>query len=227
MNKRIVLFGMGEMGEVAFDLLSNDSDFEVEAFTAHERYVTSGEFLGKPVVPFETLEAEYPNTEFDMFVVMGYTDFNRPRAKVFAEAKQKGYNLINYINSSARVSTSDIGENLFILEGATVQAKVRLHDDLLIGSQVIVGHHTTINSHNYLGSGACLCGSNTIGRFNFIGSNAVITGHVNVGEMNYIGPCTKIFSSAGNSELFIDNATRKSAISAQKGAKLFINSNFD
>ena len=51
MIKKIVVFGINDLAELAWFYMDN-----LEAFTVNKEYLTQNEFHGLPVVPFEELE---------------------------------------------------------------------------------------------------------------------------------------------------------------------------
>ena len=70
MNRKLVIFGTGDIGALAHYYFSTDSLFDVAAFCVDAGYVGSGEFRGLPVVPFENVERDYTCGEHDFFVAL-------------------------------------------------------------------------------------------------------------------------------------------------------------
>ena len=103
MAKPVVIFGIGDFARVASVYLTHDSPHEVAAFTVHREYLTSPSLLGKPVVPFEELDRDYPPDRFDMLVAIGFKGINKVRAALYHECKARGYELIRSICSKAAV----------------------------------------------------------------------------------------------------------------------------
>ena len=58
--KRIIIFGIGDNGELAKYYFENDekykNEYKVEAFTVQKEYLTEKKFKGVPVVEFEILK---------------------------------------------------------------------------------------------------------------------------------------------------------------------------
>ena len=63
-TRRIVIFGSGQIAELADFYFTNDSGYEVAAFTVDRDFLTQDEFRGRPVVPFERVAEEFPPQEF-------------------------------------------------------------------------------------------------------------------------------------------------------------------
>ena len=89
--KKIIIFGPSILGEIVQHYLTIDSDYEVVAFSANQEYIKEKEFNGLPIIAFENIEKDYPPTEYSMFVAIGYQKMNKPREKIYNEAKNKGY----------------------------------------------------------------------------------------------------------------------------------------
>src|SRR5579871_4456809 len=99
--KKVVLFGTGDFAQVAYVYLSQDSDYEVVAFTVHEKYITEPTLLDLPVVPFEQMKTLYPPDTHAMFVAVGFKNVNKLRTEMYNLCKSEGYELISYVNSKA------------------------------------------------------------------------------------------------------------------------------
>ena len=76
---KLVLYGEGNYAEQAFYYFTNDSEYEIVAFTADEAFISKKELLGLAVIPFEQIEDRYPPNEYKMFVAIGYQNLNRLR----------------------------------------------------------------------------------------------------------------------------------------------------
>lgn len=207
-KKKIIIFGPGDLGQVVHFYLTNDSSYEVVAFTAHKDKIKIDELFGLPVIPFEEIEQKYPPSEFSMFIAIPYTNLNQVRAKVFQEAKTKGYNLISYVNSKATTwKDLEIGENCFILENNVIQPFVKIGNDVIIWSGNHIGHHTVIKDHCFLASHVVISGKVTIEPFCFLGVNSTIRDGINIASKNVIGAGAVILQDTKESEVYSNNST--------------------
>jgi sugar O-acyltransferase (sialic acid O-acetyltransferase NeuD family) len=188
MTKDVVLFGAGDFARVASVYLDRDSERKVVGFTVHEAFRTEPALRGKPVIPFEKLRVEYPPSQIDMFVAVGFRNLNKARAEIYQACKALGYSLITYINSKANLwGEVEMGDNVFILENVTLQPFVRIGCDTLIWSGSFIGHDSTIGSHCFVGPSAAVAGNSAVGDHCFIGINATIRDHVRIGARSVIG----------------------------------------
>ena len=189
MKKKVVLFGVTDFARIAAVYLREDSPFEVVAFTVDEAYVDREEFQGLPVVPFERLESAYPPQEHAMFVAIGFSGVNKARTAVYHRCKEKGYELISYVCSSAQRwgDTVSIGENTFIFEANVLQPYVTIGNNCILWSGNHIGHDVTIEDDCFIASHVVISGNTRIGRSTFIGVNATLRDGITVGPDNVIG----------------------------------------
>src|SRR3954447_26743365 len=100
---KIVVFGAGHIAELAEFYFKHDSEHEVAAFTVDGAYLREDTFLGKPVLPFESVAAAFPPDLFEFFVALSYTKINALRTQKVAATQGLGYRLVSYLSSRATV----------------------------------------------------------------------------------------------------------------------------
>jgi sugar O-acyltransferase (sialic acid O-acetyltransferase NeuD family) len=209
MNKKIIIFGPGEFGQVAHFYFTKDSKFKVVGFTAHKNNIQKKKLFNLPIIPFEEIEKKFPPDRFSMFIAIPYTDMNQVRAKIFTEAKEKGYQLISYVNSKATVwEDLQIGENCFILENNVIQPFVKIGDNVIIWSGNHIGHHTQIKDHCFLASHVVISGKVIIESNCFLGVNSTIRDGINIAKNNIIGAGTVILKDTNENEVYTTNSTK-------------------
>ena len=186
--KPVVLFGVGDLARLAHVYLRDDSPYEVAAFTVTEEYRSGDSFRGLPLVPFERIDSEYPPDEVAMFVAIGYSRTNRNRRGVYEQCKQRGYELITYVNSRAqRAAEVEVGDNVFVFEDNVLQPFVTIGNDVILWSGNHIGHDTRIGDHCFVASHAVISGHVTIGESCFVGVNATLRDGVTVAPDCVIG----------------------------------------
>ena len=117
MKKKLVIFGITELAQLAHFYYTHDSDYEVVAFVLDGNYIKENVFLGLPVVAFEDVEKQYPPNEYAMYTAIGYTNLSELRKIKFYKAKEKGYTLASYVSSKSTTWPGlKVGENTFIME---------------------------------------------------------------------------------------------------------------
>ena len=186
--KKLVIFGQGLYAEIVHQYFTDDSDYEVVAFTLDDDFITEDTYLGLPLVPFSQVQNLYPPTEYDMHVGLSYTNLNHLRKERYSQAKEKGYILPTYISSKATVLTKyPIGDNCFIFENNTIQPFVKICNNVILWSGNHVGHHGEIQDHNFFSSHVVISGQCLIKSNCFIGVNSTIAHGVTIETENLIG----------------------------------------
>jgi len=214
MNK-VVVFGTGIQAKLIHYLLTNDSDYEVVAFTAESKYITSLTFLNLPVIPFEEMTEKYPPSECKMFLALGAQNRNELRERVFINIKDKGYKMINYISSKAQTWPDlVVGENVFILQATSIEPFVGIGNNVvLIGSQI--GQHVKIEDHCFI-STATIGSDVYVGKNVFMGINAMVNPYVRIGMKSIIGPGSIIIKDVGPYEVYTAHPSIKSDVDSRK-----------
>lgn len=187
-TRKLVIVGDSAIAEVAFEYFTHDSPYEVVAFAVNEEYRKRDSLFGIPVVSFESVEERYPTDDHDMFVALSYQRLNRVRARLYREAKAKGYTLASYISPHAFVWRNvEVGDNCFIFENNVVQPFVKIGNDVTLWSGNHIGHHTRVRDHVFIASQVVISGFCDIGDYTFMGVNATVANNVTIAADNLIG----------------------------------------
>jgi len=187
-KKPLIIFGIGDIAQIANYYFEIDTDIEVVAFTVDSAYKSQEIFEGKPVVEFENLVKFYPPSEFDMFIALSYSKMNKIREDKYNQAKSKGYHLVSYISSKCSyMSQFPCGDNCFIFEDNTIQPFVKIGNNVTLWSGNHIGHHSTIHDHNFISSHVVISGHCEIMSNCFLGVNATIHNNVLIESENLIG----------------------------------------
>lgn len=217
MKKRLVIFGSGDIAQLAHYYFSTDSDYEVVAFTVDAAYMTETAFCGLPVVPFEEVAQKYSPDEYALFVALSYSKLNAVRKEKYLAAKALGYRLASFISSRATVlNEGRIGENCFIFEDNTIQPFVTIGNNVTLWSGNHIGHHSTIKNHCFVASHVVVSGGVEIGEQCFIGVNATLRDHIKIGEKCVIGAGALLLADAGAEGVYIGTATERAKVPSTK-----------
>ena len=82
-NKKLVIVGAGEMGEIAYEYFTEDSEYEVVAFAVESVYRDTDTLRDLPVIEFEKIKEIYPPDHYYVFVAVTYVKLNRARRRLF------------------------------------------------------------------------------------------------------------------------------------------------
>jgi sugar O-acyltransferase (sialic acid O-acetyltransferase NeuD family) len=186
---KLILFGTGDIAEIAADYFEADNRYELVAFVVDGDYLNGQSFFrNKPLWAFEKIENLYSPSEYQLFIALSYANMNRLRESKFNEAKAKGYTLASYISPYCTyLSKFAPGENCFIFEDNTIQPYVKIGDNVTLWSGNHIGHHSTIESHNFISSHVVVSGHCHIESHCFVGVNVSIAHQVRLADGSLIG----------------------------------------
>jgi len=187
-QKPLIVFGTGELAEVAAYYLEADAGHKIAAFTVDSAHIREASFLGRPVVPFESAAADFAPDTHDAFVAAGYSRINGLRQDKCEAARAKGYQLASYVSTRASVaSNASWGWNAFILEDNTIQPFVRIGNGVTLWSGNHIGHHAVIGDYAFISSHVVISGGVRVGERTFIGVNSTTNDHISIGARCVIG----------------------------------------
>jgi len=215
--KRLVIFGAGQIGQVARYYFAEDSGYTPIAFTMDAAYIEADHALGLPVLPFEEIEQRFSPDDCDLFVAMGYGKLNQSRQSKVAEARAKGYRIAHYVSSRAWVWKGfEPKDNLFLLEHNTVQPFVTIGENTTVWSVNHIGHHTAIGDNVFIASHAVISGSVTIGDNCFIGVNATVGDNLTVGSRTVVGAGALLLHDTPEAGVYAPAETEKSKVPSNR-----------
>src|SRR4051812_14883409 len=187
-GEKLVIVGDGEFAEIAYEYFTHDSPFTVAAFTVERPFLAKSELFGLPVVPFDEVERHYDPTAHRTFVAVTYTQLNRVRARLYREAKQKGYAPASYVSSRAFVwHNAAVGENCFVFENNVVQYRAVIGNNVVLWSGNHVGHRSVVRDHCFVSSHVVISGYCDVGESCFLGVNSCVGDNVTIGRDCVIG----------------------------------------
>ena len=214
-TRKLVIVGDSAFAEIAREYFDADTGYEVVAFAVETPFLKRETLHGLPVLPFETLEQRLDPARHDVFVACTYTQLNRLRQRLAADAKARGYKLASYVSPRAFVwKNVELGEHCFVFEDNTVQPFVRIGENVVLWSGNHVGHHTAIEPHVFVSSHVVISGFCSIGAHSFLGVNATIANNVKVGADNWIGPNVAVMKDTPEGALFKTEQPEPARVSA-------------
>lgn len=194
---RVVIYGNGQVAELALARLRRDTEHEVAGFTVDRHCLRQDTLHGLPVRPFDEVMQHWPPDGHAMLVAVGHAGVNRVRAERYAAAKALGYAFINLISPLATVWPGvELGENCIIGDGSIVLPYSRLGHNVHIGTSCIIGHHVNLGDHCYLAVGVILAGSVNVEPYVFMGAGVIVRDQVTVGEAAVLGAGVVLAASA-------------------------------
>jgi len=209
MSIKTIIFGCGNISEIAYNYLNDDDRYSVVAFTQNREYVTETMFLDLPVVEFESIANIYDPAEYYLFAPLSATKLNKFREKIYMEGKQKGYQFISYISPHALCFTKKIGENCFILENNVIQYCTSIGNNCILWSGNHIGHHSVIEDHVFITSHVVVSGMCKIGKYSYIGVNSSFKDNLNIAENTIIGMASCVTKNTEPYNIYIGSPAKK------------------
>lgn len=207
MTKPIIIFGAGNIAELAEYYFRTDSNRSIAAFTVDGSFLKEDTFKGRPIVAFEEIEHAFPPDKADLFVAVSYAGLNRLRADKMAAAEARGYDLASYLSSHAYIWQGFQSQpNQFVLESNVLQPFCYIGRGVTLWSGNHIGHHSIIGDHCFIASHVVVSGGVEIGDRTFIGVNATLRDHIKIGRACVIGAGAVVLSDAPDESVF--QATR-------------------
>lgn len=219
--KPIVIFGTGDIAQLAWFYFTHDSPHEVVGFTVDRAFLDKETFCGLPVAAFEDAPDRWPPSNFNMFVALSYSSLNRVRREKCDAAKASGYALVSYVSSKASVWPGfQHGENCFILEDNTLQPFAIVGNNVTLWSGNHIGHHSRIGDDCFIASHVVISGGVEIGKSCFIGVNATFRDHIKIGERCVIGAGCLITADAEPEGVYIGTASERAKVPSSRLRKI-------
>lgn len=216
-TKPVVLFGVGQIADLAHFFLIHDSPYEPVAFTVDGAYLKSDTLKGLPVVPFEDVGARYPTEEFAMFIAVGYSRLNTFREEKYHQAKDMGYSLISYVSSRATTwPDAVIGDNCFIMDNNVVQPFTTIGNNVTLWSGCHIGHESVIKDHCFLSAGTIISGNVTVESNCFFGVNSTIRDGITIARGCVIGAGALIMNNTQEKGVYVGPKAQLLPISSDR-----------
>jgi sugar O-acyltransferase (sialic acid O-acetyltransferase NeuD family) len=221
--QKVVVFGTGDFAEIAHYYLTNDSAYEVVAFTVDGDFLTMDRKYELPVVPFEAVQGSYPPDGFKMFVAVAQTRMNALRQEKCAAAKGLGYELITYLSSrSSTWPDTQIGSNCFITEHNLIQPFASIGDDVVMWSGNHVGHHVTIGDHCFLTCHVVVASHVTVESHCYLGLNATIGDGITIGRASIVGAGALVMRDTEPREVYLGQRAQRYHLSSDNLPPAFL-----
>lgn len=209
----LVVFGAGLIAELAEFYFTHDSEHRVVAFTVDGAHLREDHFLGRPVVPFESVAKAFPPSHTSFFVAVSYSGINALRAEKVAVARGLGYGLVSYLSSRATVFRGfELKDNCFILEDNTIQPFATVGSNVTLWSGNHIGHHATIEDDVFVASHVVVSGSVRIGRGSFVGVNVTVRDGVTVGQKCVLGAGALVLEDQPDFSVVAPRGTERSPV---------------
>ena len=213
MKQPLVIFGIGDIAQLAHFYFSKDSDYDVIAFSVDSAFMKEEHFCGLPVVAFEQIATVYPPDTHDMFIAVGYSKLNAVRREKYSAAKAMGYRLASFISTRTNVlNGARVGDNCFILEDNMIQPFAKIGNNVILWGGDHIGHHSRIGDHCFIAAHVVIAGRVDVGEQCFVGINAALRDHIVIGNRCVIGGGALLLADAAPDGVYLGQATGRSNV---------------
>ena len=208
-SKKLIIFGLGDFAEIAYEYFQKDSEYEVVAFTVEKGYLTSETKFNLPVYEFETIQSSLDVAEHHIFCALLYNNMNDLRTRVVEMAVEKGFSLATYISSRAFVwDKSLVAEHCFIFENNTIQPFSKIERNCILWSGNHIGHHSLVGKNTFISSHVVVSGAVEIGNNCFFGVNSTISNAVEIGSRSWVSMGSIITKSIPEGSLVLTQPSK-------------------
>jgi sugar O-acyltransferase (sialic acid O-acetyltransferase NeuD family) len=209
----IVVFGTGQVAEVADFYFTHDSERRVAAFVVDPEFVKEESFHGRPVLTVDEAARRFSPARHGAFVALSYARLNGLRRSKVETMRAAGYRLVSYVSSRASIFPDfTAGENVFILEDNTIQPFARIGSNVTLWSGNHIGHHAVIEDDCFLASHIVVSGGVRIGAGSFVGVNVTIRDHVSVGRKCVLGAGALILEDCADEGVYAPRGTERAKV---------------
>ncbi len=208
MKRKLVIYGAGELAELAHFYFTHDSDYTPVAFCVDAEYKKGESFLNLPLVSFDEVEKRYPPGDYTFFCAVGYRRM-RLRSEPYGKVKAKGYRCANYVSSRAVLQPDTImGENNFIMQGVVVEPFVTMGHNNVIWSSSLIASSTVLGDHVYISGMVVLSSSVKVLNKVFVGVHATVLDCLTINEEAFISAGSLVTKDAKPYTLYAGSPAR-------------------
>jgi sugar O-acyltransferase (sialic acid O-acetyltransferase NeuD family) len=216
-QRPVIVFGNMLAASMVRFCLQHDSPYEVAGFTVDKAYLASDTLDDLPLVPFEDLENFYPPADYQLIIPIGFQKINSIRRERYENAKQRGYDFINYVASSASVWPNlIIGENVLIYEHAIIQPFAKIGNNCIIRSGANVAHHCIVKDHAFVAAEAVMGSKTCVGEQAVLGLGSVVRDQINIANRSFVGAGAVVVKDTEEDAVYVGNPARKSSASSKE-----------
>lgn len=188
MREKIIIIGAGGHARSVIDIVKENDEFELEG-CIDNMYPNLKSINGMPEIPVigndNNIEEFFKRGIKHFFVAIGD---NSLRNKLFDKMINMGYEPVNIISNTARISKkSYIGNGVCIMHGAVINVNSKIEDNVIINTNSSIDHDCLIEKGVHIAPGASISGYVNIGEGTLIGTGTSIIDKISIGKWSVIG----------------------------------------
>ena len=197
--KKVIILGITDVARILRYEMEKEAGIYTESYCLTSDYIKkyglrdSARFDDRPVVPFEHLNEIYGYGNFQVIIMVDYSNMNSDREKLFQQCDEYGYEIGSYISPNARIDYQGKGEfnvrlgrGNIIFEGSRISPFTELGDgNIVVGATI--EHNSKVGNFNWFARNFTTAGGVKIGNNNFFGVGASIRDGIIIGNYCLVG----------------------------------------
>lgn len=222
-TKELIIFGLGDFAQIAYEYFTYDSEYKVVGFAVDNKFINTNTFCNLSVLPFEEIETKVNTKNTYIFIAIIYGGMNDIRKEKLEASLAKGFKPASYVSSKSFVwHNVKTGYHNFIFEDNTIQPFVEIGNNNILWSGNHIGHHSKIADNNFISSHVVVSGNCKIGSNNFFGVNSTINNNLKINNYCIIGSGVKLSKDLEKYSIVTDGSGAEIKITNEKLVKKII-----
>jgi len=219
--KPVIVFGTTVIAKMLFYDSTDNSDFQIAAFSADAEYVSGESFLGIPLVAFDQVEHFYPPNDYDMIAAVAGSSDMRGHASYYLRAKEEGYTIRNYISPRAFVTPgTKLGENSLVFPFVYIGPEAEIAENVIIRQNAYLGHNIEVGAHSFIGVGCQIGGGCKVGPFSYLAIGSTVSDHVVLGRETLVGAGSVVIHDTAAFTTVVGNPARVIGTHEEEGIRI-------
>jgi sugar O-acyltransferase (sialic acid O-acetyltransferase NeuD family) len=183
----IILIGAGGHALSCIDVIEQAKNFKIAGLVGLKEEIGTV-INGYKVIGSDSDLAQIVRDYKFALITVGQIRNADLRIKLFTEAIKVGFELPIIISPYSYISPhAQIDKGTIVLHGAVINAGVKIGNNCIINSCVLIEHGTEVSDHCHVSTGAILNGDTHIGARSFIGSGAILKQGISIGTDCQVG----------------------------------------
>ena len=202
--KKIIIIGNSSYADTIRYYIENDGQREVVAYAVEKEYLDAQTRNGLPLVDIDNIQDIYDATEYSIIIGIGYKNMNKIRERLFYICIEKGYEIENFIHSTAIIDKNAcIGKGNIILERVVVGPNCNIGDGNLIFIGSVLAHDDQVGNFNMFSVNVSIAGFVKIENNCFMGINSTIKNGINVPSSVLVGASAYMSSEVMSGQVLV------------------------
>lgn len=200
---KVYIFGLNSLSRIIAQYIEKDDRYSIQGFTVGKEYYSQSEFIGYPIIPFESIRDDA--NDVGVINCVGFSNQMRSRKEVSQQIENSDLKLLTYVHPRAYIGDVGLGKGSVVMVNAVVETGSVVGEGCVLYGGSYISHDTRIGAYNWLSANCVLAGHVTVGDHCFIGINASVREHIVVGSYSVLGAGTVVVKNVPESVTVVGN----------------------